>query len=96
MNAEARLRLVEALVMAAGGTEAPPRREALERLVGRLGAGGGPTAGVTLAGALIRVLNGQASLSQAPPRKDAERSRGPDWDRALALLQEPRLEALAV
>jgi tRNA(Ile)-lysidine synthase len=96
MNGEARHRLIEALVMAAGGAEAPPRREALGRLVGRLGARGGPKAGVTLAGALIRALDGEAGFSQAPPRRDAERPHRPDWNRAIALLQDPRIEALAV
>jgi tRNA(Ile)-lysidine synthase len=96
MGAEARLRLVEALVMAAGGTETPPRREAAERLAGRLGSGGGATAGVTLGGAWIRIRGGEAAISRAPPRKDAAPAPGPDWDRARALLQDPRLEALSV
>jgi tRNA(Ile)-lysidine synthase len=96
MGAEARLRLVEALVMAAGGAETPPRREALERLVGRLCQGSGSASSVTLAGAWIRLHEGEAVISQAPPRKGAAAASGPDWDRARALLQDPRLEALAV
>lgn len=99
LGAEARLRLAEALVMAAGGAEAPPRREALERVVGRLRPGsvsGGVSSGVTLAGAWVRIRDGEAILSQAPPRRGADPASAPDWDRARALLQDPRLEALSV
>lgn len=95
LGAEARLRLVEALVMAAGGSETPPRREALERLVDRT-CSGADSGGVTLAGAWVRVRDGEALISAAPPRRDAAPAPGPDWNRARALLADPRLEALAV
>jgi tRNA(Ile)-lysidine synthase len=93
---EAQLRLLEALVMAAGGGATPPRRDALDRLVQKLAEGKGLAAGVTLAGAWIRPSDGGLSVSRAPPRKGAAPGPGPAWDRAKALLADPALAALAV
>jgi tRNA(Ile)-lysidine synthase len=95
LGAEARLRLIEALVMAAGGAETPPRREALKRLVERT-CSGADSGGVTLAGAWVRVRAGEVLISQAPPRRDVAPAPDPDWGRARALLADPRLKALAV
>ncbi|HEX5005739.1 MAG TPA: tRNA lysidine(34) synthetase TilS [Hyphomonadaceae bacterium] len=97
IGSEARLRLLEALVMAAGGSPTPPRREPLERVAQKLAEGTGLAAGVTLAGAWIRPSeDGGLTVSQAPPRKGAAHPPGPAWDRARALLGDPRLAALGV
>jgi tRNA(Ile)-lysidine synthase len=93
---EARLRLLEALVMAAGGSPTPPRREAMDRVVQKLTEGAGLAAGVTLAEAWIRPSDGGLLVSKAPPRKGAPPRPGPAWDRAKALLADPGLAALAV
>ena len=93
---EGRLRLLEALVMAAGGSPTPPRREAMDRLVRKLTDGAGLAAGVTLAGAWIRPSDGGLLVSEAPPRKGSPPGPGPAWDRARALLADPGLAALAV
>lgn len=92
IGAEARLRLLEALVMAAGGAQLPPRREPLARIA----AGTGLAAGVTLAGAWIRLSDGGVTVSQAPPRKGSPPGPGPAWDRATALLADPGVAALGV
>lgn len=91
---DAKLRLVEALVMAAGGSETPPRGEALERLSGRLVETGGLSGGVTLAGAWIRRKDASIGFSPAPPRRGADEPAPPAWDRAHALLADPVAEAL--
>jgi tRNA(Ile)-lysidine synthase len=96
IGAEARLRLLEALVMAAGGSQAPPRREPLDRLAQKLSGGAGLASGVTLAGAWIRPADGGLTVSEAPPRKGTSPAPGPAWDRAKALLADPRLAALGV
>jgi tRNA(Ile)-lysidine synthase len=93
---EARRRLLEALVMAAGGSPTPPRREALDRVARMLTDGTGLLAGVTLAGAWIRPQAGGLVVSKAPPRKGSAAGPGPAWDRAKALLADPRLAALDV
>lgn len=97
-SAEAWLRLVEALVMAAGGAPHPPRRDALDRLLARIAAGDPALErGVTLAGAKIRVRKGAfLVLSQAPPRRGQSVPDGPHWARAKALLAAPSLASLAV
>lgn len=91
ISADARVRLVEALVMAAGHGQTPPRREALERVA----AASGPTVGMTLAGAWIQRKAGALAVSQAPPRRGADLLPPPAWDRGHALLCDPALEALA-
>lgn len=96
IGAEARLRLLETLVMAAGGAETPPRREALHRLAGRLTEGNRLAASVTLAGAWLKLEDGALVVSKAPPRRDAAPGPWPAWDRAQALLGDPMLTALAV
>ncbi|HEY7797522.1 MAG TPA: tRNA lysidine(34) synthetase TilS [Hyphomonadaceae bacterium] len=96
IGAEARRRLLEALVMAAGGSPTPPRREPLDRLAENLADGTGLKAGVTLAGAWIRPVDGGLAVSEAPPRKGSPPGPGPAWDRAKALLADPRLAALGV
>jgi hypothetical protein len=93
MGAEARLRLLEALVMAAGGAEAPPRSEALKRLAERV-AQGAISGGVTLAGAWIRLDDGRLTVLAAPPRRGAAKAEAPAWDRAEALLADPQAQSL--
>jgi tRNA(Ile)-lysidine synthase len=93
---EARLRLLEALVMAAGGSAMPPRREPLDPLSQKLAEGTGLAAGITLAGAWIRPMDGGMTVSEAPPRRGADVTPGHAWDRAKALLADPRLAALGV
>jgi tRNA(Ile)-lysidine synthase len=95
LGAQARLRLAEALVMAAGGAEKPPRREALGRLVSRIGLAGSG-GGLTLAGAWIRWGGGRISFSAAPARRDGPPATAPAWERAAQLLADPALAALAV
>ena len=96
VSEEGRLRLLEALVMAAGGGEMPPRRPALIRLDARIQAGG-LGRGVTLAGASIRPgKDGAVIIAQAPQRRGMQPVSGPDWDRAWALLGDPRVGMLRV
>lgn len=96
LGAQARGRLVEALVMAAGGAAAPPRREALERAVSRLCGAGSWQGGFTLGGAWLRSDGSLLTISQAPPRRGEEAGSGPVWDRAEVLLCDPMTAALAV
>lgn len=97
-GAEAWLRFVEAMVMAAGGAAGPPRREALERLLARIATRDpGLDRGVTLAGATIRTEKGGVlGFGQAPPRRGETPRTGPQWDRADQLLALPDLRMLAV
>jgi len=92
----ARVRLVEGLVMAAGGAEAFPGGEALGALAARLCRAGGVAGGMTLAGAWVRVEDGVAVISQAPPRRGQVVGAAPCWERAHALLADPGLAALSV
>ncbi|MEQ1782516.1 MAG: tRNA lysidine(34) synthetase TilS [Hyphomonadaceae bacterium] len=95
---EARRRAVEALVMAAGGAERAPRRDALDRLLQRIVEGDPQlNGGVTLGGAKIRLRKGGLlSVSQAPARRGMPALGPPDWTRASALLAPPDLRVLAV
>ena len=98
LGAEARLRLIEALVMAAGGAETPPRREAMDRLLHRISVPSG-SLGLTLGAAWVRVESGWMSISQAPPRRENAGDPPPpppSWHRAKELLADPRLAALGV
>lgn len=99
VGAEAWLRFVEAMVMAAGGAAGPPRREALDRLIARIGAAPGEPGlggGVTLAGATISTLKGEdLAFGQAPPRRGEPEPSGPAWDRADQLLALPDMRLLA-
>lgn len=97
VGAEAWLRFVEAHVMAAGGSERPPRRDALDRLLARIVARDAELArGVTLAGAKVRIRDGAfLCFSQAPPRRGATRLRR-DWGRTGTLLHAPDLRSLSV
>jgi tRNA(Ile)-lysidine synthase len=96
---EAGMRLLETLLMAAGGRQSPPRRAALMRLSERI-LTGELGRGATLGGALARPTPGGGAawvaLSQAPSRRGSRPASGPDWDRARALLADPRLEILEV
>lgn len=93
---EAWMRLVEAMVMAAGGAERPPRRDALNRLLARIADGDAQlTRGVTLAGAKIGLRRGALVVSQASPRRGAAPAEA-DWARAEALLRAPDLRSLSV
>jgi len=101
VGAEAWRRLVEALVLAAGGGERAPRREALDRLLARMAAGDTQLArGVTLAGARIRLREGgRLVIGRAPPRRNERpdwRGVGPGWARAEALLAAPDVRVLEV
>src|SRR5690606_26472099 len=96
MSVQARLRLLEALIMAAGGGETGPRRDALDRLVSQLADSARPFGGVTLGGAWVKRKEGAVLVSQAPPRRGDAEAAGPAWERAGALLADPRLAALAV
>lgn len=95
---EARRRIVEALILSGGGAERPPRRDALERLLGRVARAETQLAGgVTLGGAKIRLgKGGVLSISQAPVRRGMAAPARPDWNRAAALLAAPDLRVLAV
>ncbi len=101
VGAEAWRRFVEAMVMAAGGAGAPPRREALDRLLARIADAGSRELdgdrGVTLAGATIRTPKGEVlAFGQAPPRRGEAPGPGPAWDRADQLLTLPDMRLLAV
>lgn len=96
-GAQAWLRFIEAMVMAAGGAAGPPRREALDRLLARINAKEPALErGVTLAGAAIRLREGALIFSQAPRRRDEAPRPDPDWGRAEQLLTMPDLRMLAV
>jgi tRNA(Ile)-lysidine synthase len=95
---EAWRRFIEAMVMAAGQSAAPPRTDALARLVERIAAGDPALArGVTLGGALIRVRKGgMLAFVQAPPRRGEAAPGAPAWNRAAALLCPANLAILAI
>jgi tRNA(Ile)-lysidine synthase len=93
LGSEAQARLVEALVMAAGGAAQPPRSEALGRIAQRLGRG---HLGLTLGGAWLRSDGSTLRISRAPPRQGEALGADPAWERARALLADPRAEALRV
>jgi tRNA(Ile)-lysidine synthase len=96
LGSEARLRLVEALVMAAGGAGAPPRSEALKHAVERLCRPSGSVAGLTLGSAWLRQDGRVLSVCRAPARRGEEAGAEAAWDRAAGLLADPRAEALSV
>jgi tRNA(Ile)-lysidine synthase len=97
VGAEAWLRFVEAMVMAAGGAPHPPRREALERLLRRIETGDVQLGrGVTLAGGKIRTRSDKLVFSKAPPRGGEPAGEKPDWNRARRLLHSPDLRVLSV
>lgn len=94
---EAVKRVVEGLVMAAGGASRAPRRDALDRLLQRIASSDKPlTGGVTLAGAKIRVRRGVVIFAQAPPRRGIPTTTTPDWRRPARLLESPDMRVLAV
>lgn len=102
VGAEAWFRFIEAHVMAAGGGQTPPRRDAMERLLTRI-AKRDPALdrGVTLAGAKIRVRKDAfLAFSKAPPRRGQTAGpgggEGPDWGRAASLLAVSDLRVLSV
>jgi hypothetical protein len=96
LGPEARLRLVEALVMAAGGSSTPPRGDALKRAVDRLCGESTTLSGLTLGGAWLRRDLQVLSVCLAPARRGETAGTRPIWDRANGLLAEPRTEALSV
>jgi tRNA(Ile)-lysidine synthase len=96
LGPEARLRLVEALVMAAGGSSTPPRSDALKRAVERLCGASTILSGLTLGGAWLRRDRRVLSACLAPARRGETAGTGPAWDRAAGLLADPRVEALSV
>lgn len=95
---EAWRRVIEALLMAAGGAPHAPRRDALDRLLARIAADDPTLArGVTLAGAKVRFRKGSLlAVAPAPARRGAKPPAGPDWGRAAALLAVPDLRSLRV
>jgi hypothetical protein len=93
LGSEAQARLIEALVMAGGGAGTPPRSEALARVTQRLSRG---HLGLTLGGAWLRSDGGTLRISRAPPRQGEAAGGDPAWERAAALLADPRAEALSV
>jgi tRNA(Ile)-lysidine synthase len=99
---ETRLRLTEALVMAAGGASFLPESARLARLVGRLAAPGGIGAGATLAGAWITETRGAIRFRPAPARRTALALNVPgpaptfSPSRAHTLLADPRIAAFRV
>ena len=98
LSAEARLRLVEALVMAAGHAHFPPEPRRLERLAEGLTLPGGVGAGATLAGAWVRETGADLCFRPAPPRRSAAKEPAPGFSlaRATALLGDPRIAAFRV
>lgn len=98
VGAEAWRRFIEAMVMTAGSGAAPPRSDALARLVARIAAGDPALGrGVTLGGARIRVRErGSLAFGLAPPRRGDPTPAAPVWSRAAALLSPANLALLAV
>jgi tRNA(Ile)-lysidine synthase len=99
LPAEARLRLIEALVMAAGGASLPPETRRLERLVSRLATPGGIGAGATLAGAWATEKPGAICFRTAPARRSTQPGvSSPVFHmaRAQTLLADPRIAAFRV
>jgi tRNA(Ile)-lysidine synthase len=101
LSAETRLRLIEALVMSAGGAKAPPETGRLESLTRRLAQPGGVGAGATLAGAWVTEAGPDLRFKPAPTRRSAAAGRlelRPEFslERALGLLDAPRIGAFAV
>ncbi|HEV7693396.1 MAG TPA: tRNA lysidine(34) synthetase TilS [Hyphomonadaceae bacterium] len=96
LGPEARLRLVEALVMAAGGASTPPRGDALKRAVERLCGASTTLTGLTLGGAWLRRDQLALGVCLAPARRGETAGTSPIWDRAAGLLSDPRVEALSV
>ena len=73
LTAEARLRLIEALVMAAGGSPLPPETGRLKRLTRRLSEPGGIGQGATLAGAWVKETGLALCFEPAPARRISTR-----------------------
>lgn len=102
LGAETRLRLIEALVMAAGGSDRPPRTDRLDRLALRLSQPGGIGAGATLTGAWVTEAGPAIRFRPAPARRRAvgdggpERPSGFSLARAEGLLGDPRTAAFRV
>jgi len=96
LGAEVRLRLAEALILAAGGAAGPLRVQRLERLVERIAAPGGLGGGATLAGARIRETQGAIRIGPAPARGAGGAIPALDSTRAAALLANPCASALDV
>jgi tRNA(Ile)-lysidine synthase len=93
---QARLRLVEALVLAAGGAEGRPETARLETLASKLAARDALGGGATLGGCWVRENRGRFSFAPAPPRAGhAPRPVLVNLGRAEALLCDPGLASLA-
>lgn len=100
VSREAWRRFIDAMVMAAGGAQRPPRGEALDRLLDWI-ARRDPAMrrGVTLAGAHIHIRKGALlTFRRAPPRgrRPSEDDEPPDWSRASQLLSASNLGPLWV
>jgi tRNA(Ile)-lysidine synthase len=104
LPAGARRRLVEAVVLAAGGAAGPVPPAPLGRLVARMDNPGALGRAVTLAGARIVERNGAFTITEATPRRHAAgsaaagfaRDHARAFGRVAALLVDPDLAALAV
>jgi tRNA(Ile)-lysidine synthase len=95
LGSQIRLRLAEALVLAAGGASGPLKSDALARLVQRMEQGLGRA--TTLAGAKVAERGGWVAFTMAPPRRTAPGlapEATPSLARAAALLDDPELAAL--
>jgi hypothetical protein len=90
----ARLRLLEALVLAAGAGDSPPPLGPLERVSAELAAGRAPGT-VNVGGALLRGRGGAVlEVGPEPLRRGAPARPPVDWARAGELLADPVLAAL--
>jgi tRNA(Ile)-lysidine synthase len=95
LSAEARVRLIEALLMGRGRSSRPPRHASLQALVAALGPAAPPFRGRTLGHVHIRRTGGEVTFSPAPPRRgQGSHPVHLSVERARALLADPRLEAL--
>ncbi len=97
---EAWRRFIDAMVMAAGGSQRPLRGAALDRLLDRIDRRDpAMLRGVTLAGAHIHIRKGALlTFRRAPPRgrRPSEDDEAPDWSRASQLLEPSNLGPLWV
>lgn len=84
---DARLRLIEALVLAAAGSDQTVPAEALRRA--SAGVVARDNGALTLAGGWLRWSGGSLEVLAAPPRRGEPAPPAPAWDRAAALLADP-------
>jgi tRNA(Ile)-lysidine synthase len=95
LSQEGAHRLLEALILAAGGAPSLPRSDALTRLLG-LALGEESAAAATLANAWFRLKAGSIVISPAPARRGGRPPAAPDWNRARSLLGDPHTDVLNI